>query len=418
MSIDATKVRNLDSQPGEMPTSMLAWVIRKEREGEPLQAFQLEEVDVPEPGPLEVVVKVMAAGVNFNNVWAARGVPVSVFDYGDHPQYGHHIGGSDAAGIVWKVGPGVTEVEPGDEVVVATAQFSYEEAVRCQDPLASRIGGAWGYETTWGAFAQFAKIQAHQAVPRPQTLSWAESGSYGLSYFTAYRMLVEQCDLKVGQNVLIWGAAGGLGVFATQLCAAAGANAVGVVSSEEKGRWVKQLGAVDYILRPEFEEMMRSSDNLVDVDAEAERRKASVAFAKRVKGILGEAPDIVFEHTGTATFPTSVFTVKPFGKVVICGATTGYQLDFDVRHLWVRQKQIIGSHGASPYGALQANKLMTQGKVRPVLWRTTDFGAVPEVHQLMAENKHAGKIAVLVGAETQDEGRAVDGPGAIWIGDS
>jgi crotonyl-CoA carboxylase/reductase len=399
-----------------MSATMAAWVIRQEREGEPKDAFQLEQIEVPEPGAFEVIVRVMAAGVNFNNVWAALGKPVSVFGYGDHPEHGHHIGGSDASGIVWKVGEGVTRWKPGDEVVMHTAQASYEDVeVHGLDPLAAPSVRAWGYETTWGSFAEFTKVQAQQLLPRPKSLSWAESASYGLAYFTAHRMLIDRCALQAGQNVLIWGAAGGLGVFATQLCKAAGANAVGVVSSEEKGELVKQLGAVDYIDRREFEAMMRTEENLADPAKERERLKASRAFAQRVKEILGDAPDIVFEHVGKATFPTSVFVCKPFGKVVICGATTGFQLDFDVRYLWMRQKQIVGSHGANAYESTKANQLMAEGKIRPVLWRTMEFDAVPEAHQLMYENKHLGKISVLVGAGSEDEGRDEAGPGAIRV---
>jgi crotonyl-CoA carboxylase/reductase len=214
---------------------------------------------------------------------------------------------------------------------------------------------------------------------------------------------------------LIWGAAGGLGVFATQLCRAAGANAVGVVSSDEKGELVKRLGAVDYVNRNEFSEMMRSDANhpAADPAADKERFKASRGFAKRVKEILGDAPDIVFEHVGQATFPTSVFTVKPFGKVVICGATSGYNLDFDVRYLWMKQKEILGSHFANAYECMRANQLMAEGKIRPVLWQAMGFEGVPEAHQLLHENKHHGKIAILVGATSEDEGKHEDGPGAI-----
>jgi crotonyl-CoA carboxylase/reductase len=226
-------------------------------------------------------------------------------------------------------------------------------------------------------------------------------------------MLMDQCKLQAGHNVLIWGAAGGLGVFAVQLCKAAGANAVGVVSSDEKGELVKQLGAVDYINRNEFGAMMRTKDNLTDPAADKERFRASREFSKKLQGILGDAPDIVFEHVGQATFPTSVYVVKPFGKVVICGATSGFQLDFDVRYLWMRQKQIIGSHFANAYECMKANQLMAEGKVRPVLSETMGFEGVPDAHQLMHENKHLGKIAILVGAESEDAGQHEDGPGAI-----
>jgi crotonyl-CoA carboxylase/reductase len=231
-------------------------------------------------------------------------------------------------------------------------------------------------------------------------------------------MLIDQCKLQAGHNVLVWGAAGGLGVFGIQLCRLAGANAVGVVSSDEKGELVKRLGAVDYINRYEFGEMMRTPENLADPPADRERFKASKAFAKRVKEILGDAPDIVFEHVGQATFPTSVFVCKPFGKVVICGATTGYGLDFDARYLWMRQKQIIGSHFANAYQCMRGNRLMITGDVRPVLWRTMGFEGVPEAHQLMYENKHLGKISILVGAESEEEGRSVEGPDAIRTGES
>jgi crotonyl-CoA carboxylase/reductase len=412
MAVDLTKVSELDVEPGTLPDSMAAWVIREERLGEPRDAFQLEEIEVPEPGAFEVIVRVMAAGVNYNNVWAALGEPVSVMRYGDHPEWGHHIGGSDASGVVWKVGEGVKRWKPGDEVVIHCNMASYEDKeVHGLDPLAAPSQMIWGYETTWGSFAQFTKVQAQQLLPKPRNLTWDEAASYGLVYFTAYRMLVTRCDLKAGQRVLIWGAAGGLGVFATQLCKIAGAHAVGVVSSPEKGELVERLGAVGYIDRGEFEGMMRGRDETPN--EEKERFKVAREFSKRVREILGDAPDIVFEHVGRATFPTSVFVVKPFGKVVICAGTTGYHLDFDVRYLWMRQKEIVGSHFANAYECNKANELIESGQIRPVLWRTLGFEGVPEAHQLMRDNKHLGKIAVLVGADEPGQGRTEEGPGAI-----
>src|SRR5213080_4756134 len=256
MAVDLSNVTDVGTEPGTLPETMAAWVIRQDREGEPRDAFQIEEIEVPEPGALEVVVRVMAAGVNYNNVWAAMGKPVSVFRY--HPEEDHHIGGSDASGIVWKCGPGVTKWKPGDEVIIHCNQASYEDPeVHGFDPLAAPSQLIWGYETTWGSFAQFTKVQAQQLLRKPPALTWEEAASYGLVYFTAYRMLIDRCQLQAGHRVLVWGAAGGLGVFATQLCAMAGAQSVGVVSSPEKGELVKQLGAVDYIDRNEFAGMMR-----------------------------------------------------------------------------------------------------------------------------------------------------------------
>src|ERR687886_130340 len=286
MAVDISQIASVDTEPGELPATMAAWVIRQEREGDPLDAFQIEEIEVPEPGAFEVIVRVMAAGVNFNNVWASFGKPVSVFGYGDHPQYGHHIGGSDASGIVWKVGEGVTRWKPGDEVVIHCNQASYEDPeVHGLDPLAAPSQRIWGYETTWGSFAQFCKVQAQQLLPKPPNLTWEEAASYGLTYFTAYRMLIDQAKLQAGDRVLIWGAAGGLGVFATQLCRMTGAECVGVVSSAEKGELVKQLGAVDYIDRNEYAGMMRRGGE--SPEEEKERFAVSRAFDKRVREILG-----------------------------------------------------------------------------------------------------------------------------------
>jgi crotonyl-CoA carboxylase/reductase len=186
---------------------------------------------------------------------------------------------------------------------------------------------------------------------------------------------------------------------------------VGVVSAPEKGALAKRLGAVDYIDRRDFAGMMRTGGE----SREQEKARAAVSrdFAKRVREILGDAPDIVFEHVGQATFPTSVFVVKTFGKVVICAATTGFNLDFDVRYLWMKQKEILGSHFANAYECMKANELIESGQIRPVLWRTMGFDGVAEAHQLMRENKHLGKIAILVGAESEGLGKSAEGPGAI-----
>src|SRR3954465_1967137 len=405
--VDLTNVSDVGVEPGTLPQTMAAWVIRQEREGQPTDAFQLEQIEVPEPGPFDVIVRVMAAGVNYNNVWAALGTPVSVFRY--HPEEDHHIGGSDASGHVWKVGEGVTRWKPGDEVIIHCNQASYEDVeVHGFDPMAAPSQKIWGYETSWGSFAQFTKVQEQQLLHKPANLTWDEAASYGLTYFTAYRMLIDQCKLQAGHKVLIWGAAGGLGVFAIQLCKLTGAQCVGVVSSDEKGELCLELGADGYINRNEFAGMMRKGGETPE--EEKERFAESRRFGKAVSEALGGGPDIGFEHVGQARFPTSVFGVKPFGKVVICAGTTGFNLDFDVRYLWMRQKQIIGSHFANAWECHKANELMSQGLVRPVLWRTMGFDGVAEAHQLMYENKHCGKIAILVGATEEGQGRTAPAP--------
>src|SRR4030088_1275257 len=128
----------------------------------------------------------------------------------------------------------------------------------------------------------------------------------------------------------------------------------------------------------------------------------------------GKDPDVVFEHVGQETFPASRFLCKRFGKIVICGATSGFNLTFAVRYLWMRQKEILGSHFANAYQAKKANELIEQGHIRPVLWRTMPFDGVAEAHQLMRDNKHLGKIAILVGAEKEGLGKTAEGEGAIY----
>jgi crotonyl-CoA carboxylase/reductase len=373
----------------DVPASMRAWVIRPDRLGEPRDAMRLETVQTPTAGPGEVVVKVMAAGVNYNNVWACLGQPVQVFRYtGDD----FHIGGSDASGIVAAVGPGVTRWKIGDEVVVHCNQ-SCGECPECNglDPMACSQQKIWAYESNWGSFADYCRVQAQQLLPKPAHLTWAEAASYGLVYFTAYRMLVDQAALEAGHNVLVWGAGGGLGSMAIQLCRLYGANAIAVVSSEDKADLCRRLGAHAVINRRDF--------GLTDAAGEPDLGEVK-RFGKAIRDATGGVDcDIVFEHVGSATFFTSVFVCRTFGKIVTCGATSGFSLTFDVRYLWMRQKTIIGSHFANAYQAYRANQLIAERKILPVLSRTFPFEECPEPHQMMRENAHLGKMVVLVGAE-------------------
>lgn len=372
---------------GELPETMKAWVIRPDREGEPEQSMKIENVPVPTCGPTEVLVLVMAAGVNFNGVWAARGQPVSAISM--HPEDDFHIAGSDASGIVWKVGSEVKRWKVGDEVVLQCNQ-SCRECAACNgnDPLACQNQKIWGYETNWGSFAQFCRVQPQQLLKKPAHLGWEESASYGLTYFTSYRMLLGRARMMPGDNVLIWGASGGLGVFAIQLCRLAGANPIAVISREDKADLVRELGAEMIIDRREFD---------LDKGPSESRR-----FGKKIRELTGgHDPDIVFEHVGKYTFATSVLVAKRFGTIVICGATTGYDLNFDVRYLWMRQKSIIGSHFSNAFQADKANLLVHQKKIRPVLDEVFDFTDTARAHQLMADNRHKGKMAVRVQAPSR-----------------
>ena len=238
---------------GHVPASMYAWVVRKERHGPPEKSMQIEVVPTWTLDSHDVLVFVMAAGVNYNGVWAALGEPVSVLDVHKNP---YHIAGSDASGIVWAVGSKVRRWKVGDEVVVHCNQDDGDdEECNGGDPMFSASQRIWGYETPDGSFAQFCRVQDRQLMARPRHLTWEESASYTLTLATAYRMLFghEPHRLKPSDNVLVWGASGGLGVFGVQLCAAAGANAIGVISDETKRDYVMSLGAKGVINRKEFD---------------------------------------------------------------------------------------------------------------------------------------------------------------------
>lgn len=387
---------------GELPAKMKAVLIRPERFGEPEKSMQVEEIEIPEIGATEVLVLVMAAGVNFNGIWAALGQPVNVMKGHGDP---FHIAGSDASGIVWKVGSEVTRWKPGDEVILHCNQ-SCGECPACNgfDPMGCEQQLIWGYETNWGSFAQFTRVQSQQLLPKPKHLTWEEAASYGLTYFTAYRMLVTQAKVQPGEWVLVWGAAGGLGAFAVQLCKLMGANAIGVVSSDDKGEYVKKLGAVGYINRKNFKFIPGIPGNR---DEKKEQSAAQREFGGAIRKITGgKDVDVVFEHVGAQTFPTSVFVADKFGRIVICGATSGFELNFDVRYLWMRQKKIIGSHFANAYECNRANELVVQKKIEPTLDDTFKFEETPKAHQLMYENKHQGKMAILVQASGPGQGRS------------
>ena len=384
---------------GAVPKMMHAMPIRRERHGRPAQAMQHEVVPVPEVGPGEVLVYVMSAGVNYNGVWAALGKPLSPMDV--HKQ-DYHIAGSDAAGVVWAVGAGVRQWKPGDEVVVHCNQ-TCGQCHNCNggEPMLCREQQIWGYETTHGSFAQFAKVQAQQLLPKPKHLTWSEAGCYMLVYATAWRMLYghDPHTLKPAMNVLIWGASGGLGTMAIQICRAAGANAIAVVSSEDKGRYCMELGAKAWLNRKDFNcwGVMPDPD---DAAAYGAWVKEVRKFGKALWDITGNVDvDMVFEHPGEETFPVSAYVVRRGGMVVFCAGTTGYNLTFDARYVWMRQKRIQGSHFASKYEADEANHLVMDRKIHTGLSRSFAFSECAVPHELMLDNRHPpGNMVVNVNA--------------------
>ena len=385
---------------GHVPKEMYAWAIRRERHGDPDQAMQVEVVDVPKLDSHDVLVMVMAAGVNYNGVWAALGTPISVFDV---HKADYHVAGSDASGIVWAVGDKVTAWKVGDEVVIHCNQDDGDdEECNGGDPMFSNSQRIWGYETPDGSFAQFTRVQAQQLMPRPQHLTWEESGCYTLVLATAWRMLFGHRPhiLRPGHNVLVWGASGGLGSMAVQICAAAGANAIGVISDDDKRDFVMQLGARGVINRKEFDcwgQMPPVNSEEYGAWFKGARKFGAAIWEHTGKG---NNVDFVFEHPGEATFPVSCFVVKRGGMVVFCAGTTGYNITFDARYVWMHQKRIQGSHFAHLKQAAQANRLVMARQIDPCMSELFPWHEIPRAHMKMMRNEHKpGNMAVLVQAK-------------------
>ncbi len=386
---------------GHVPKQMYAWLIRRERHGEPEKAMQVEVVDIPELDSHDVLVLVLAAGVNYNGVWAGLGVPISPFDV---HKAEFHIAGSDASGVVYAVGSKVKRWKVGDEVVVHCNQDDGDdEECNGGDPMYSPSQRIWGYETPDGSFAQFCRVQDRQLMPRPRHLTWEESACYTLTLATAYRMLFGHRPhiLRPGHNVLVWGASGGLGSMAVQLIATAGANAIGVISDDDKRDFVMQLGAKGVINRNEFDCWGRLPE-VKDVDGYRDYMKKCREFGKAIWAITGKGNDVdfVFEHPGEMTFPVSCFVVKRGGMVVFCAGTTGYNLTMDARFVWMRQKRIQGSHFANLLQASQANTLVVERRIDPCMSEVFSWHDIPRAHTKMMNNQHKpGNMAVLVSAK-------------------
>jgi crotonyl-CoA reductase len=365
-------------------------------------------VPVPEPAPDEVLIAVMASAINYNTVWSALFEPVSTFSFLKHfaRQGGwaarhdqpYHVIGSDAAGIVVRTGVAVRRWKVGDRVVASPSWIDEQDPGSQMDGLMAEDGRAWGFETNFGGLAQFAIVKANQLLPKPPLLSWEEAACNSLCAVTAYRMLVSPngARMKQGDVVLVWGAAGGVGSYAVQFVRNGGGVAIGVVSSEAKERALARLGC-DVILR-------RDKIGLEG----AQGPEAGRVLGRAIRAEVGEDPHIVVDYVGRDTFPTSVYVARRGGVVVTCGSSTGYRHEYDNRHLWMRVKRIVGSHGANWQEAWEANRLISMGRIVPALSRVHPLADVGEAVRAVQRNEHLGKVGVLCLA--QREGMGIEDP--------
>lgn len=398
---------------GEIPRQMYAQVIREDRFGEPIDAFKVEPVDVPEIGRDECLILVMAAGINYNGIWAASGAPINVVKLHKKQNEGDfHIAGSDASGVVYKVGADVTDVRIGDEVVAHGGWWdaSCPQIKAGVDPMLTPTVKMWGYETNYGSFAQFARVKSHQLAPKPSHLTWEQAAAYMGNGAAAYRSLhgFAEHTVKAGQVVLVWGGAGGLGSLAIQMCAIAGALPVAVVSDDSKADFCLSLGAKGVINRTKYTHW-GPLPRWDDAAAYAKWLEGARAFGAAIWEAVGARrnPHIVFEHPGEATLPTSCFVCDTGGMVVICAGTTGYNATLDLRYHWMRQKRLQGTHYANGQQTRATNNLVWEKKLDPCLSRAFPFDELPLAHQLMREGRHPnGNMAVLVSAPEPGLGRA------------
>ena len=371
------------------------------RDKDPRQSLHVEDVATPELGPGEALVAVMASAINYNSVWTSIFEPVSTFTFLE--RYGrmsplsqrhdlpYHVIGSDLAGVVLRTGPGVHAWSPGDEVVAHCLSVELESPDGHNDTMLDPEQRIWGFETNFGGLAQLALVKSNQLMPKPAHLSWEEAACPGLVNSTAYRQLVSRngAGMKQGDVVLIWGASGGLGSYATQMALGGGATPVCVVSSEEKAEICRSMGA-DLIIDRAAEDYGFWSDEHTQNPKEWQR------FGKKIRELTGgDDPDIVFEHPGRETFGASVYVARRGGTIVTCASTSGFLHEYDNRYLWMNLKRIIGSHFANYREAWEANRLIARGRIHPTLSRTYPLDQTGQAASDVHRNLHQGKVGVL-----------------------
>jgi crotonyl-CoA reductase len=367
---------------------------------DPRKSLHVGEIPTPELAPDEVYLAVMASSVNFNTVWTSIFEPLPTFGFLDrlgkesvwgarHAQ-DFHVVGSDASGVVVRVGSAVRNWKPGDRVVVHCNHVDDQDPTAHEDSMLAANQRIWGFETNYGGLADLSVVKANQLMPKPEHLSWEEAAVNGLCASTSYRMLVgkHSARMKQGDNVFIWGATGGIGAYATQLVLNGGGIPVGVCSSEDRVKLLHAMGCEHVIDRKAEGYQFWSDEHTQD---EREWRR----LGKKVRELIGEDPDIVFEHPGRQTMGASVFITKRGGKVVTCAATSGYMIEYDNRHLWMKLKSIISSHFANYQEAWEMNRLIDMGAIQPVMSAVFDLDHTGEAALKMHHNEGEGKFGVL-----------------------
>lgn len=324
----------------------------------------LEHADVPEPRirANEVLVEVRACALNHLDIWARKGLPGI-----DIPL--PHILGNDVSGVVREVGDLVTWVKAGDEVMVQPGvSCGHCEACLSGKDNFCREYDIIGYRRD-GGYAELVAVPGVNIIPKPAALSWEEAAALPLVTVTAWHMLVTRADVQPGENVLVHAAGSGVGSVAIQIAKLRGARVITTASTDEKLAHARELGAdetINYTRDDWPKEVRRLTDR---------------------KGV-----DVVVEHTGAATWPGSISCLKNNGRLVTCGATSGYDARTDLRQVFYRNLSLLGSFMGSKAELLAAMKFVEEGKIRGVVDRVLPLSDARQAHELIENRAQFGKV--------------------------
>lgn len=330
------------------------------------EVLQRESIERPEPGPGQVRVAVKAVALNHLDIWVRRGGPAF------HLEYPHRLG-SDVAGVVDAFGPGTAPggLAVGDRVVLNPGL----SCSRCQSCLSGADNLCPEYrilgENTQGGYAEYLVVPVQNLAPYPHGLSYEEAASVLLPFLTAWQMLVRKAQVRPGEVVLVHGAGSGVGVAAVQICKLLGARVIATAGSEDKLSQARALGA----------------DHTIDY--------VNGDFVAEVRGLtLKRGVDVVFEHVGGETFARSIKVTRNGGRIVTCGATSGFTPAIDLRHVFFRQIQILGSTMGSKGDLFEVLKHVVDGRLRPVVHTVMPLADAAGAHRLLEARQAFGKVVL------------------------
>lgn len=328
------------------------------------EVIEIRKVPIPEPGPGEVRIKVEAAAMNHLDLWVRRGLPIET------PM--PHIGGSDIAGVVDRVGPGADDVPVGTRVVVDPSLsydwYAGQDRGESFDELPFRIIG----EHTQGGFAEYTVVPAENLLEIPGDFSATDAAAAGLVFVTAWRALITRGRLRAGERVLITGASGGVGTAAVQVARRAGAKVFAVTGGQENATRTAELGA----------------DIVYD--------RFKVDFSREVwRDTHKKGVHVVFDTVGEEIWSKCLRALSKGGRLVTSGATTGSRGVTELRLVFWKQLEILGSTMGTPTEFREVMRLIFDGTFSPVVQEVMPLADARRAHEILEEGKIFGKLVLV-----------------------